>query len=315
MGANSRTYKFALGSALLSMARDGRETVSMAELAEPYALALVRRAQRYPQGPARAVLGEADYLSILKAESAVTLASGSPTERLIAASVASMPGMVMQKFHNLRAVGEIAHKFYEVVGQGTDRLVRLRPELFQVASTPDLFQDELDARWSIVESSFDAGIGPALMDRGVVLSADGTQILQAPFSRAPVTSARAALSGFQHGRCFYCHEPLTTLARSVHVDHLYPLALTRTGSWGGPDLNGVWNLVVACATCNLTKSSRLPTVDEVRALIDRNEAIMTSPHPLKRTLELAMTMPNRPATTSPAARLAFTQAVDNLVMR
>jgi 5-methylcytosine-specific restriction endonuclease McrA len=220
--------------------------------------------------------------------------------------------MVMQKFHNLRAFGEVPHKFYEVVGRGDDRVLRLTPELNQVATTPDLLQDELDARWSIVESSFDAGIGRSLMDRGVVLSADGAQILQAPFRRASVTSARAALTGFQHGRCFYCHEPLTSLPRGVHVDHVYPIALTRTGSWRGPDVNGVWNLVVACSACNLTKSSRVPTPDEVRALIDRNEAIMTSPHPLKRTLELTMTMPNGSAATSQAARLAFIQAVDNL---
>jgi 5-methylcytosine-specific restriction endonuclease McrA len=312
MGANSRTYKFALGSALLSVAKDGREAVSLAELAKPYALALARRAKRYPQGPAQAALGETDYLSILKAESEATLSSGSATERLISASVATMPGMVMQKFHNLRAFGEIPHRFYEVTGRGKDQVVQLTPELTQVAQKSALLQEELDARWSIVEISFDVGIGRSLMDRGVVLSTDGDQILQAPFGRTSVTSARAALSGFQHGRCFYCNEPLTSLPRAVHVDHFYPIALTRTGSWKGPDVNGIWNLVVACSACNLNKSTRLPTQDEVRSLIDRNEAVMTSPHPLKRTLEMTMSMPNGPSAVSPAARLAFIQAVDNL---
>jgi 5-methylcytosine-specific restriction endonuclease McrA len=314
MGANSRTYKFALGSALLSIARDGREAVSIAELAEPYAMALARRVHRFPQGPARTVMGKADFLGILAAESKLTVTTGSPTERLIAASVASMPGMVMQKFHNLRVLGDVPHTFYEVVGRGNDRVVRLTPDLASIATSADVLRDELDARWSIVESSFDADIGRTLLDRGFVLSADGAQVLQAPLGRAPVTSARAALSGFQHGRCFYCHELLTSIARGVHVDHVYPVALTRTGSWHGPDLNGVWNLVVACSSCNLSKSSRLPTPDEIRALIDRNEAIMTSPHPLKRTLELTMAMPKGPVASSATARLAFLQAVDTLAM-
>jgi hypothetical protein len=37
----------------------------------------------------------------------------------------------------------------------------------------------------------------------------------------------------------------------------------KSGAWIGPDLNGVRNLVVACAPCNLAKSARLPQPTEV----------------------------------------------------
>lgn len=62
----------------------------------------------------------------------------------------------------------------------------------------------------------------------------------------------------------------------------------NTGSWRGPSLNGVWNLVLACAPCNLKKSGRLPTDEEITRLIARNDAIAESPAPLRRTLELSM---------------------------
>lgn len=43
MGANSRTYKFALGTALLDAAGRGHSEIPLAELATPYALELARR--------------------------------------------------------------------------------------------------------------------------------------------------------------------------------------------------------------------------------------------------------------------------------
>jgi hypothetical protein len=76
--------------------------------------------------------------------------------------------------------------------------VHLTPALQQVAASAVL-HDELDARWPIVETSFDANIGSALMCGGVTLSGVG-ETLQAPIIRR--ASARDALVGFEHGRCF-----------------------------------------------------------------------------------------------------------------
>nr|WP_028478317.1 HNH endonuclease domain-containing protein [Nocardia sp. CNY236] len=42
----------------------------------------------------------------------------------------------------------------------------------------------------------------------------------------------------------------------VQVDHVFPFIWMNTGSWRGPNLNHVWNLVLACAPCNLAKSGR-----------------------------------------------------------
>ena len=311
MGANSRTYKFALGSALLTMAQQGRDSATLEELAVPYAMSLVEHAGKYPQGPQSAVQSESDFLSVLAGEAAASRSSGEPTETLREAAIASMPTMVMQKFHNLRGVGEVPHSFYRITGRGRDRRVELTPELLALARHEELLRGELDSRWAIVEACFDAELGRTLVDGGVVLSDDGRELV-AWQGRRPVTGARTALAGFQHGRCFYCRNPLTEEPRAVHVDHAFPYALMKTGSWLGPNLNGVWNLVVACSGCNLTKSSRLPTELEVRRLIARNEAIFGSPHPLRRTLELSMRPRGAVPAKSPQARLAFVQEVDRL---
>lgn len=311
MGANSRTYKFALGSALLQCALEGRDVVTLPELAIPYVLGLAARAERYPQGPPSSVAGERDFLSLLKTDGGPSLHDAQPTERLVQAAIESLPGMVMQKFHNLRGVGAVEHRFYELEGKAAARRVVLRPELKAVATHASSLKDELEARWSVVETCFDATIGRDLIRTGVVVSPDGQQLL-APVRRVAVASARAALIGFQHGRCFCCQAAADDGSLSLHVDHVYPFSLMRTGSWSGPDLNGVWNLVVACAACNMAKSARLPTPAEVSRLLQRNEAVAGSPHPLRRALELSMSASGGSPATTPEARSAFLRAIDTL---
>jgi len=51
MGANSRTYKFALAAALLDLAKQGREVVPLPILAEKYCWSLLTREGGYPPGP------------------------------------------------------------------------------------------------------------------------------------------------------------------------------------------------------------------------------------------------------------------------
>lgn len=126
MGANTRTYKFALATALLEHASQGKTEVALQELAAPYAMTLVRHAEEMPQARAAEGLGEADFLTVARREAEETLRAGVPTEKLVDAAVRSMPQMVMQKFHNLVGA-ELPHRFYEIVGRGDRRVVHLTP--------------------------------------------------------------------------------------------------------------------------------------------------------------------------------------------
>ncbi|MCX4920186.1 HNH endonuclease domain-containing protein [Streptomyces sp. NBC_00687] len=292
MGANSRTYKFALGQALLEFGRAGREAVPVAEFSGAYSLGLVRHLARDPQAPHAQERGEKDFLTVAERESAATLASGHPTERLLAAAVHSMPGMVMQKFHNLRGDTAVPHTFYELTGRGGQRMVRLTPDVLRLAQSEHAvgLTAELEARWSIVESSFAAGVGRSLLEEGVAVDWDTLKITDKRRRRS-VTGIVEATAGFQHGRCLICRDLLTT-SEAIAVDHIFPFSLMRrfagVGSWHGPDLDALWNLAPAHAVCNGAKSDRLPTQAELAGLAARNEAIMNSPHPLRRTLQLSL---------------------------
>lgn len=197
--------------------------------------------------------------------------------------------MVMVKFHNLRGfeTDTVAHTFYRLERRGSNRRVLLTPDLLKVAASPDfaLLTEEVRSRWDLVESAFDTGIGRSVITSGVFFDTT-SELLIEKVRRVSVTGARPALEGFQHGRCFYCHEKLTELDY-VHVDHVYPFSLMKRAGWEGPDLNGVWNLVVAHGLCNEGKLARLPTPDEVQRLIERDLAILDSPHPLRTSVSLA----------------------------
>ncbi|WP_060902643.1 HNH endonuclease [Streptomyces europaeiscabiei] len=292
MGANSRTYKFALGQALLEFGRTGQEEVPFAELAAAYSLGMVRHLAQDPQAPHTVELGEKDFLTVADQESAATLDAGRPTERLLAAAVRSMPMMVMQKFHNLRGDTAVPHTFYELTGTGRQRVVRLTPDLLRVAQSDqaESLAAELDARWSIVESCFAAGVGRSLVEEGVAVDWDTLKITDKRRRRS-VTGIVEATVGFQHGRCLICDDVLTRKDATA-VDHVFPFSLMRrfgsVGSWHGPDLDALWNLAPAHAACNGAKSDRLPAQTELARLAARNEAIMRSPHPLRRTLQLSL---------------------------
>jgi hypothetical protein len=90
----------------------------MNELAVAYSRALLSRTNGFPEAPAAGHLGPNDFLTVLAEETNPSLALGGPTERLVDAAAASMPGMVMRKFHNLRSTGEVPHEFYRLHGRG-----------------------------------------------------------------------------------------------------------------------------------------------------------------------------------------------------
>ncbi|MGY3318150.1 HNH endonuclease [Arthrobacter sp. TE12232] len=293
MGANTRTYKFALASALLEHARAGRAFVTLRELAEGYSRVIVQHSSEAPQAREVGDLAGQDFLSIVGQYADDTLQTGTPSEPLVEAAVRSMPGMVMRKFHNLRGGIETPHRFYNLRGSGPNGTVEFTPELMAIAESDDLsnLDSELDARWRIVETSFESGVGRSLISEGFGVNLDLEGLVDRRRRRS-VAGLRPAVLGFQYGRCLICHDPITESDR-VAIDHVFPFSLMNRGNLTadpGLDLDSLWNLSPAHAVCNSRKSNRPPTIDEVRRLGQRNEAIMLSPHPLRRTLELSLAL-------------------------
>jgi 5-methylcytosine-specific restriction endonuclease McrA len=63
--------------------------------------------------------------------------------------------------------------------------------------------------------------------------------------------------------CFYCRAPAP---QNTPVDHVIPWAFVAEDK--------VWNLVLACASCNGQKSSSVASMEYIRRLSDRNERLM-----------------------------------------
>ena len=70
-----------------------------------------------------------------------------------------------------------------------------------------------------------------------------------------------------------------------HVDHFFPHTLK--GKPFGGNVDGVWNLVLACQPCNNGpngKFAKLPTTILLERLYKRNEFFCSSHHPLNETV-------------------------------
>jgi 5-methylcytosine-specific restriction endonuclease McrA len=117
---------------------------------------------------------------------------------------------------------------------------------------------------------------------------DDSLVLTKDDRRVSLTSCRDALNGYQKGKCFYCFGDISVESASdqlADVDHFVPRRLLQSGVT--LSLDGIWNLVLACQSCNRGpdgKFSLLPERGFLERLNTRNEFFITSHHPLRETL-------------------------------
>lgn len=145
---------------------------------------------------------------------------------------------------------------------------------------------EVEARWRLVETAWDLNMPRYAL---TVEHETDTGLLvpdRKRYARRAITGSREALSGYQKGTCFYCFADLSLKGDTrAEVDHFFPHKLKPCGV--ARSLDGVWNLVLACWSCNAGpggKFDRLPHVRYLERLHDRNEYLIGSHHPLRETL-------------------------------
>ena len=74
-------------------------------------------------------------------------------------------------------------------------------------------------------------------------------------------------------------------ATDTDVDHFFPHALKQAGF--GSSVDGIWNLVLSCHTCNRGAKGKFAAIPVIRLLArlhKRNEFLISSHHPLRETL-------------------------------
>ena len=219
-------------------------------------------------------------------------------DELHAATVRLGFNNVLDGFHRLGA-SDISTRFF-LDERRESGGIRLTDALRAMAADEAAnLEQESEARWRLVETAWELGVTHSLIEH----KAD-TLTVNRHGRRVTVTPARAALNGYQKGRCFYCFSAITTTAGSTmaDVDHFFPWALR--GLLPG-NINGVWNLVLACPACNRGAAGKfdlVPALALLERLHRRNEFLIMSHHPLRETLML-----QTGATAS--QRIAFLQTI------
>ena len=275
-GQNVASYKFALAGALLEIGA-GSEVVSLDQLALPFASRVAEHLRTHDK---QGTFQNSRFLDACRAFNTGEL----DADGLRAKTVKLGFQNVIDAFHIVDQ-SEVPERFF-IDERKTGKGIRITDHvrgLLDDGHGPNL-REEVEARWRLVETAWELNLPRQLL---TVEFEPVTETLVVPRRRTSITRARAALNGYQKGHCFYCYAPIDIAGGSAitgQVDHLFAWAAGPV--IGGAPVDGVWNLVLACARCNSwhEKSNRPPHVRYVERLSVRNEFLISSYHPLRPTL-------------------------------
>ncbi|HKN05135.1 MAG TPA: HNH endonuclease [Buttiauxella sp.] len=277
-GRNVASYKFALAHALYEVDQSGSDLVTLEDLAVPFSRHLC---QHLLHAPKQITSRGSQYL-----EACVQFNSGEITQdKLTETTVRLGFNNVIDAFHNVNA-GEIEKRFF-LDERKTHKGIRLTDNFYLLGERQQYHNlaFETTARWNLVEQAWAMGVSRNLV---AVEFDEDNQLLFSRVNarRVDITSCRDSLNGYQKGRCFYCFKPISLTPghdELADVDHFIPRAARDEVN----NINGVWNLVLACKCCNrgvAGKSSRLPSRELLQRLHARNEYFIQSKLPLHETI-------------------------------
>jgi hypothetical protein len=281
-GRNVASYKFAIGKSLLELSRKGQTQISLEELAEPFSRHLCEHLQvADKQGTSQS----SRFLEACRKYNAAEIKK----EELVATTKKLGFQNVIDAFHVVND-GEIGVRFFTDERKGAKSGISLTDELFRLA---EQFQyrnlpNEIEARWRLVETAWQQQLPRSILTVDYESSSELLVVNDRLFERKPITSCRNALNGYQKGKCFYCYRDISIVQAAddrADVDHVFPHLLKSHVL--GVGIDGVWNLVLACQSCNrgpAGKSAQLPDLRYLERLHKRNTFLIESHHPLRETL-------------------------------
>lgn len=304
-GRNVATYKFALGKALLDLAREDKTLITLEELAEPYSQYLCEHMKLTEK---QGTFQRSSFLDACRQHNEGSL----PKDSLIEKTVELGFNNVIDAFHVV-GYAEVERRFFideRKAKKGieiTDRLLELKNNL-QFLNLPY----EVEARWRLVETAWSLNISPNLLEAKHDEERQLIFIENKDRRRVNVTSSRDSLNGYQKGKCFFCFKDIIIDdSKPYHladVDHFFPHSLITRTTNHAFNINGVWNLVLSCRECNRGANGKfdlVPSRPLLERLHKRNEWLIESHHPLRETII-------RQTGSTPEARVSFLQAVHDV---
>jgi hypothetical protein len=283
-GRNVASYKFALGKSLLEMAQNGKTFVPLTELSQPFSRHI---AEHLKLADKQATSQSSRFLNSCRKFNRGEISE----EELTEVTVRLGFNNVIDAFH-IVGNSELGVRFFADERATPAKGIRLTDEAFRLTQ---LYQHrnlpfEVEARWRLVETAWELNLPTS----AVVVTYDGeTECLLADSSlarRKSVARCRDALNGYQKGKCFYCFGNISLIEGTedlADVDHVFPHVL-KPFKVADP-IDGVWNLVLTCQTCNRGERGKFDLLPELRfleRLHRRNEFLIESHHPLRETLML-----------------------------
>jgi hypothetical protein len=149
-GSNTATYKFALDGALLEVARSGNDQITLADLAVPFADKMCRHIELETR---QATNPRSAFLNACRAYNSESI----DRDELLGVTMNQGFRYVLDAFH--RVVGDNVDPFYRIEGSGSTRKVILSGDLLAMDSRlTSLLDQELEARWRLVESVWTMGV-------------------------------------------------------------------------------------------------------------------------------------------------------------
>ena len=264
-GLNTATYKIALGQCLCNFTEQDKSNITMDMLAkEFFDLYCARLENGMPQ------LDHETRLTVMEKVVARYKGGAITYEEAVEYTKNNAFNDVVPRFHNFDRIS-MGQRFYEI----TDSGIILTDSVFNVFEGPEkeALKQELDARWSLLESAFSIR-----RDNAKLINDIKKFYLVKGYERTDITYMKDMLNGYQEGLCFYCGEELDPNA--IHVDHVIPRSYIYHDE--------PWNLVLAHDSCNEQKSDYLPSRYYIQKLVDRNERLIKSNHPLSQGIKDAL---------------------------
>ncbi len=279
-GKNVASYKFALAKSLIDLKGQPNDLIKLEDLAAPFSKHLCEHLKHNDK---QATSSSSSFLNTCRKFNS----NEASMDELIQTTKRLGFNNVIDAFHIVNG-GEIPKRFFIDERRENDG-IRITENFFELNELQESenLPREVEARWRLVETAWDLNIPTNLIK---VKYDNEREIFYTDKSnrRIDVTPSKDALNGYQKGKCFFCFDYISVLSNSPnlgHVDHFFPHTLKDKPFDGYVD--GVWNLVLACRSCNNGangKFAKLPTDNLLARLYKRNEFFCSSHHPLNETV-------------------------------
>lgn len=284
LGDNDKCYKFALGKTLLYFSNLQKTEIKFEDFIEIYATEICEHLKIVSiQGTDRKPPGK--VLTSCK-----SFIDGIIKNDELIQNIKKDEWVVLKKFHLIK--GEhVDFKYFDLKKDKSNKSIVLTDSLLDLKKNIQFenLHKEVDGRWNLLERAWQLKIPERLLlvENDIKLE---NLFIKSKDNRINITGSRNALNGYQEGRCFYCKSIISIESNkedTSDVDHFFPYSLEEKGSLR--NLNGIWNLVLACKTCNRGeggKFDKIPHKSFLEKLEQRNNALIVGHKPLRQALIL-----------------------------